>query len=344
MAKTNQTYPPQLCSFRTLDYLSTLAAFASDEDFRLYVTIPAVVMSPLITFSNGVVLMAIFIRCSQTPALSLMCCLLCSDTLMGLVFLPLYAVWTKNNYALNSCVITGCLLFFGWFLSFISFMTIVAVSGDRFVALFYPFKYKSIVTFTRTIKLILMIWTFSAIQSTMSLFHNFVVPRYIFLGCLLSFGLFVLIFTYARIFKLVRHHQRQINSQQIHNDNTHQKKLAITMAYVIAVTLLCYTPFGISLAFYVIQGQFNKTSLQFFHLSELLFCCSSLCNPVIYCMRNLEIRTAVLSLIRNITTKLFRINGTVENQQDHHESTVTQCTQKKDSNLAQSMAELNTKF
>jgi len=317
MSQANQTQF-QLCPFRSVNYLPTLKEFADDGEFRSYAIIPAVVMSPLVTFSNSVVIVAIFLCCSQrqTPAIQLMVCLLFSDALIGGVFLPLYAVWTITDYALATCIITGSLLFSGWFLTCVSFMTIVAISIDRFIALFSPFEYQVIVTSSRTIKLIIFIWIFSAVQSSMALFHHIIIPRYILLGILLTFGLFILVFTYARIFKLVRYHHRMINAQQVPQESAKQRKLAITMSYVIGVTLLCYTPFGIALAIYVYQGKFTKTLLQYFHLSELFFCASSICNPVIYCMRNLEIRTAVITLFRNISNKhlCWKCSSTIQKE------------------------------
>lgn len=347
MAKVNQT-EFKLCPFRSLDYLPTLKEFAADGEFRFCVTIPAIAMSPIATFSNGVVIVGMCLYCSQrkTPAGQLMLCLLFSDALIGCVFLPLYTVWTLTDHALSSCVVTGCLLFSGWFLTFISFMTIVAVSIDRFFALFCTFKYKMIVTSSRTIKLIIFIWISSAVQSTMALFHDITIPRYILLGVLLSFGLFILVFTYARIFKLVRYHHRQINSQhvQIHHENAKQQKLAITMAYVIGVILLCYTPFGIALAIYVAQGQFTKSLLQYFHLSELFFCASSFCNPLIYCMRNLEIRTAVLTLFRNINSKLFCRKGFSARKDHTTEQPTPNCLTKDLVNTQNVMATLDVKI
>ncbi|XP_028519696.1 adrenocorticotropic hormone receptor [Exaiptasia diaphana] len=332
MATTNHSFP--VCLFRTDTFLTVLASFAEDREFRLLATIPAAVLSPLIVCSNGLVLVSI-VRATlpiKTSTISLICCLLCSDCLVGMVFLPLYATWTMKDHALRSCAITGSLLFVGWFITTISFLTIIAVSCDRYIALFHSFNYKSIVTSTRTKKLIFAICLFSAVQSSMSLHHYLALAQYVLLGCLLVFGLFVLVFAYTRIFKLVRHHHRQINSHQVvQNDRTRQTKLAITMSYVIGVTLLCYMPFGIALAVLLVQGKFSNTSFKFFHISELFFCISSLCNPVIYCIRNLEIRTAVVVLIRDMN--LF--DDTKQN--DHHKPTSpATITLKKDPTPAQS--------
>lgn len=311
---TNDSFP--VCSFRTDSFLTILEDFVDDREFRLLAAIPAAVLSPLIVCSNGLVLAAIVRAHIKTSAISLIGCLLCSDCLVGMVFLPIYATWTINDQAMRSCVITGSLLFVGWFIPTISFLTIIAVSCDRYIALFHSFNYQSIVTSTKIKKLIFSLCLFSAVQSSMSLHHYFALAQYILLGCLLVFGLFVLVFTYTRIFKLVRHHHRQINSHQTIDPRSNQTKLAITMSYVIGVTFLCYMPFGIALGVLLVQGKFSQTSFKYFHISELFFCISSLCNPVIYCIRNLEIRTAVIALIREM--KLFN-----ETKQDHRNPPAT---------------------
>jgi hypothetical protein len=305
MAFNNATY---YCFLLTPEYVRTLKSFQSNSRaFRLSTFIPSVILLPFIAFGNGFVLVAILRQSSlRTPANLLISCLSFADFLVGLVFLPLYAAWTYSDYVLQSCSLSGLFSCCGWLVSSASFFTITAVSIERYVALFYPLKYLTIVSTKRVVIVIMALWLCSTVMSISSLFYLLDQVRFPFTCFVLITGLVLITVTYARIFNLVRRHHRFIIAQQTSKTNNFlQRKLAVTMAYVIGVSIICYMPLGFALVSVVIHGGFSRKSLEFFHLSELLFCISSVFNPVIYCLRNQDIRAAVVSLLRD--TKVINL-------------------------------------
>ncbi|EDO30782.1 predicted protein [Nematostella vectensis] len=75
-----------------------------------------------------------------------------------------------------------------------------------------------------------------------------------------------------------------------------QSKFAVTMAYVTGVTLLCYAP--VAVTFCAIKlTDYDKSAIQVSLVSFTVGISSSLWNPLIYCRRNTEIRSAVCRLL-----------------------------------------------
>ncbi|XP_031559220.1 melanocyte-stimulating hormone receptor-like [Actinia tenebrosa] len=272
---------------------------------RFYITstfcaVVGVVLSPLIVISNGLVLLSILqnITLRRVPSNILICLLSFADFLVGGVFLPLQVAWMLSFDLNNSCLYYGLMVSSGWFSCSASFLCMVAVSGERYLALFLHLKYKSIVTARRLVIIAIIIWFLSAMISTIFLLSYVITAIYITMAFLMP-SLGFIMFTYYRIFKLVRYHQKQIHSHQIQEtdvESAKQRKLAIMMAYVIGVSLICYGPIGYASLMAVIKGLTVETT-EGFYLTLSLYTFSSLCNPLIYCRKNREIRQAVLSIL-----------------------------------------------
>jgi hypothetical protein len=107
---------------------------------------------------------------------------------------------------------------------------------------------------------------------------------------------------------LVRHHRRQIQSQQAavstNTDTVSQTKLSITMGYVIGVSLFCYTPAWFVSQLYMSNDKPNPSFFNSFILTMALQLTSSCFNPIIYCWRRQDIRQPTVAMIRNIFSKL----------------------------------------
>ena len=280
------------------------------EDFyneRLGTTICSVlgiVLSPLIVFSNGLVLVSVL----RTPALRiptniLICLLALSDLLVGLIFLPLQTGWLLNFHLYKSCYFYMVMIASGWTFCFTSFLSVVAVSCERYVALFQPLKYASLVTITRVQIIAIVIWSISILMSLI-VFLSYQRIATVFTVLFAILGLALIVFIYYRIVKLVRQHRFQIRSQQPHNDvitatateRAHQRKLATTMGYAIGIFLVCYAPIVSSMIITIVQGTtYGTANRNYLTLTVYTFSC--LCNPIIYCGRTGEIKTAVSSTI-----------------------------------------------
>ena len=113
---------------------------------------------------NFLILVALHKESSLHPPSKLLyCCLATTDLLVGLVSLPLSALyrmsmvqehWSLCRYVRDVAYITGYVLFL------VSLMTMTAISVDRLLALLLGLRYKQIVTLKRTYIIVTTFWVF----------------------------------------------------------------------------------------------------------------------------------------------------------------------------------------
>ena len=188
-----------------------------------------------------------------------------------------------------------------------SFLGVVAVSVDRFLAIHLDLRYQELVTHKRVVALVISIWVISAFLPFLMLS----IPLDIYVLIIViggTVGLVITTMVYIRIYLAVRRHKNQIQVLQVQQVAQEGEvalfsslvKSAIGTFYVYLVFLLCYLPFLISL----VAKEMNSSSIvlkgfSLFALS-LAYLNSSL-NPVIYCWKMRHIRHAVMNILRNMS-------------------------------------------
>ena len=240
-----------------------------------------------------------------------------SDLGVGLLCQPLYiSVLAKLSRTQNPDCYT--LLGFGFIISvffFATFLGVLAISVDRFLAIHLHLRYQELVTHKRVVAVVISIWLLSVFlpltPSWISL-HNYSLIN-LFLNVI---GFLLIKVVYIRIYFAVRRQKNQIQALQVQEvaENTEIAnfarliKSAVCVFYVYLVFLVCYVPFFISVAAETINGP--SISLRRFSAFSwtLLFLNSSL-NPLIYCWRMRHIRHAVMDILRNMPW--FRNSGTL---------------------------------
>ena len=116
-------------------------------------------------------------------------------------------------------------------------------------------------------------------------------------------GLFVTTVAYIRIYKVVKYHRNQIESQvQLPNTQTvdlvREKKSAFNALIVYVVFVACYLP-GICLIIPSTSSQ-EPSFLVAKYISFLFIFLNSSLNPSVYCWRYREIRVLVKSTVKKI--------------------------------------------
>ena len=116
-------------------------------------------------------------------------------------------------------------------------------------------------------------------------------------------------FSYARIYRIVRHHQLQIQAQQQaaeslnteHNLNmVRSKESAISTFIYYMCMIMCYFPqFFYSLVLFV----FHKDWIAAWVLADTLVFLNSSINSLLYCWRLRELRAAVVKTLHKIFCK-----------------------------------------
>ena len=249
----------------------------------------------------------------KTPLLpktlkTLLLSLAVSDVGVGLLAQPFYASllvkWLQQNNP--GRMIYMSFIFIVSVFSFASFLGVVAISVDRFLAIHLHLRYQELVTHKRVVAVVISIWLLSVIFPSLV----FWIPPDIYSRInLISgvIGLFLTTVAYIRIYVAVQLHRNQIHTLHIRGAENGEManfariiKSAIGTFYVYVVFLICYLPFFISLTVYNINGPSIEFKICFLYSLTVMYFNSSL-NPVIYCWKMRHIRQAIMDILRNIS-------------------------------------------
>ena len=188
-----------------------------------------------------------------------------------------------------------------------SFCGVIAISIDRFLAVHLHLRYQELVTHKRVVAVVISIWVFSALWSSMALW----VPqniRSLFVSTGTAIGLVLITLVYIRIYLAVRHHKNQIQVLQVQNAAQISEmanfasliKSAVGTFYVFLVFLACYLPIFICLAALSTFGPNITLNISLLFSCTLVFF-NSCVNPVIYCWKMRHIRQEVMNILRSMS-------------------------------------------
>ena len=195
----------------------------------------------------------------------------------------------------------------GIFFAIASFLGVVAVSVDRFLAIHLHLRYHELVTHKRVVAVVISKWMLSMFLSLSILWLPPGIPP-LFLCIIIAFGLVLITMVYIRIYLAARRHKNQIQVLQVQQvaregevaNFANLIKAAVGIFYVYLVFLICYLPYIIVVVSIEIVG--SSVALKKLHSFSLtvVFLNSSL-NPVIYCWKMRHIRHAVINILRNMS-------------------------------------------
>ena len=275
---------------------------SENYDQRNYYTITVcVAVNVLLSFTALFGNCAILITLWKTPSLHspvniLLASLAVSDLTVGLVVQPLFMAATLKQ----DSTIQAIYLALSAFLCSVSFYTTTAIGVDRFLALQLHLRYDAVVTPFRLIGMVIFLWVFSGLYSSGMLW----IPNLFYTAlALITLALLAVNFgVYLKIYFIVRRHQFQIAHQQQQQQQQHQghqgntfwrlKKSAVNTFLVYIVLLVCYTPLCLVIAF-KFQGAHSTSASDAQIITTTILYLNSSLNPLLYCWRIREIRTAM---------------------------------------------------
>ena len=231
-----------------------------------------------------------------------------SDVGVGLLAQPFYTSvlvkWLQQNDP--GCNIYKAFYTTTYSFSTASFLGVLAVSVDRFLAIHLHLRYQELVTHKRVVAVVISIWVFGAFLSLLPLW----IPLHIYSLILIILGVVGIALTtlvYIRIYLTVRRHKNEILALQVQQVAQTEEmanfasfvKSVVGIFYVYVVFLVCYLPFLICL----VATESNSPNFalkRLFLFSVTLAYLNSSLNPVIYCWKMRHIRHAITDIPRNI--------------------------------------------
>jgi len=243
------------------------------------------------------------------PLKTLLLSLTVSDLGVGLIVQPLFIAVTAMDVKQNAekGPTYSTYLAMTKLLSYASFLGVMAVSADRFLAIHLHLRYQELVTQKRAVAVVISIWVLSAFASLIRLWFpskvTYAVLAIIAISCLLTTTLL-----YYKIYAAVRRHANQISqSQQVHqtaNNGEREtavrlRKFAVGTYFVYLTFLVCYVPNICLFVVSIFSGRSITMKVWQLYTATLVFLNSSL-NPLIYCWKMRHIRHAVMNTLWNV--------------------------------------------
>ncbi|XP_068709218.1 adrenocorticotropic hormone receptor-like [Montipora foliosa] len=264
-------------------------------------------------FGNGVVLLAIWKSQSlHSPSNTLLFGLALTDFSVGTFIQPMQVAICLIGLVSNERspgALQSSFDVLSVILSTASFTTATFISIDRYLVFHLHMRYNAIVTNKKVMVFMgfgLFLAGFLGFMWTLNLKAYYVTAVSSFL---ISFSIIVLM--YFMIFRIIRRHQAQIRAQSevaTQQKTTSQRlfvrstKSAVNTFYVCFFLFVCYFPYTCLGIFIQLTG-YSITKYIALQLTGTVVFINSSLNPLVYLWRVVEIRKAVLSMLRCSNTE-----------------------------------------
>ena len=246
----------------------------------------------------------------QFASNSLLCSLATSDLMVGLVVQPLHVIYSVYGIIGGPRVRCYSRIMFAWTSDYfiaVSFLTIVAISLDRYLTLCQRRAYRKAITPSRTRAVVAVLWVL-CLSFPLGRFVSSSIPMIL---SSVVFLVFLVIPSYAgyKIYRYFRQHELQISSQfqtpprkssKTAGFNVSKYRRSVTTLLIVYLALLvCFLPSVIVTVAWVTADQNGKLALikvGNFSLTFLMF--NSSLNPFLYCWRIREVRKLSINLLK----------------------------------------------
>lgn len=286
------------------------------QTLYVIVNVLSLCISLIATVCNALIVLAIIKSPSlHKPSYVLIGALAVSDFCVGFIVQPLFvAVRIAEMKGKPAIYCTLGLAYFSscGLLLWMSCFTLVAVSIDRFLAVYLSAQYRITVTLKRvsfTILLLILAAGFFAAMYVVSMTAYYILINAVIPFCLLSMGI-----CYFRIGRLLKQHQKRLAN---HNQNLNRviivtgdnqephlsfanavryQRSVSTVIYVYFAYLVCYLPYlGFSIAENVLERTVYVHAA--YLITATIVLSNSMFNPLCYYWRIAEIRAAVNEML-----------------------------------------------
>ena len=275
-----------------------------------------IVLSVLNTFlsitaflGNTLILVALHKESSPHPPSKLLLrSLAITDLLVGIIVEPLNVAYLMSvrSKRWDICYnVYVALLLASYILCAVSLLVLTAISVDRLLALWLGLRYRQVVTLTRVYITVIVMWVLPIVATTSYIWSPQLLSLLLYIH--LSLCLSIIIFSYMKIFFMLRHYQIQVTvaqeqpRQAIPLNIARYRKAVYSALWVQVILFICYLPFGITQALTDLKSVRFSSSVYLAKTFSFAFVfLNSALNPLLYCWKIKEVRQAVRDAIRQI--------------------------------------------
>ncbi|XP_078352372.1 adenosine receptor A1-like [Oculina patagonica] len=229
-------------------------------------------------------------------------CLAATDTMVGLIVQPLRIsvgiFILQGDTSSESCILQETARNVSRFLCGTSLIHLVLMSGERFLAISYPYQYTTTVTEGRILVASAIAWvTVALISFPISAAINDVLLSINTVALLLSLA--IVIIGQFVLYREARRHEKEILSQQVSAEAREkflkEKKALKLTTFIVVAVLICYLPI------FVVRIIVSKVPLNvsfiIYYVGGFLPIINSLINPIIYAARIRPFRVAFFEIL-----------------------------------------------
>ena len=219
-----------------------------------------------------------------------------SDLGVGLLVHPLYIARLVMNTEQSSNIsayhgVYTVHLIIGYVFSNASFLGVVLLTVDRFLAIHLHLRYRQLVTHKRVIVAVILKWLLSSVSSLFNLDRilekvNETTSAIVGAVCLIITGSLC-----CKIYRTVKHHKNRIHTLQVQQaaqnagqmaNSARLRKTVVATFYVYIVFVVCYLPLFCVRAVTATRGESALGLHLLYYAATIMYLNSSL-NPLIYC-------------------------------------------------------------
>ena len=261
-------------------------------------------LAPMAVAGNALIMAAIWRNPSlRTPSYVLLAGLAFTDFCTGLLSQPFFVVYrlAELTGSIKMFCIAGVVTeSVALYLSSQTFVVLTMVAVERWLHM----SRRSLLTVRRVVILYI---TFAVllvviIAARMYLYNRKEILNVLVAIFLLAGAVFVVVMalSYFNVFRIIRHHQCQVQTNENAIDIEKYKKSIFTILFILAVFILSYIPYICCMLVFLILQDYGISSMAVFNACAAVVFSASFFNPLLYYWRIKEIRDSVRSLVRKL--------------------------------------------
>ena len=307
MSFNSSRLPDSWCSF--LFFPNVNESTSVYYQGTLATCIVASLLAPMAVAGNALIMAAIWKNPSlRTPSYVLLAGLAFTDFCTGLLSQPFFVMYQVARLAGNrkifcfAAVITEGV---GYNFSCLTVIVMTIIAVERWLHM----SRRSLLTVRRVVILYIISVVLLILLVAYHMYNWYKTNEFLsaFIFALLfgaAFCFSLTIFAYFKVFRIIREHQSQVQTNQNAIDIEKYRKSVFTILYILVIFLLSYVPYVCCILVISITYDFSaESSIAALNVCAAIVFSSSFLNPLVYYRRIKEIRDSVRNIVKSLCCK-----------------------------------------